>query len=169
MIKVGIIGKAHGLRGAFFISGRDEPLDSHYTTVLVGKSLNQATEGKFLEIGMQGKRTRVLCDFISSREDHTPLVGQSLWVLRSEVVVGEDEYLWQDLLGLKVIDEDQVTIGTVEDIYNLGASDVVIIAEQSQKLELPLVDSYFHMNLIDGKSSLKLRVRKGQIEDLWQS
>ena len=63
---------------------------------------------------------------IASREDALSLKGQRLYVDRDVLPAPEDdEFYLDDLVGLNAFDETGAPLGTVNAVYNFGASDLL--------------------------------------------
>ena len=39
----------------------------------------------------------------------------------------DDEYYWDDLVGMTVVNQDGVTLGKVDHLFNAGASDIMVV------------------------------------------
>lgn len=48
---------------------------------------------------------------------------QTIWIDASEVDVDEDEYLWDELVGFKVMTTDGEILGKVDTLVEFGAQD----------------------------------------------
>ncbi len=56
------------------------------------------------------------------------LKKQSIWVEADSVEVDEDEYLWDELTGFKVVTADGEPLGTVTGLAEFGAQDNLCVA-----------------------------------------
>jgi 16S rRNA processing protein RimM len=167
-IKVGKVGKSHGLAGEFFLSGRDEPFKDKISKVQIGKSIENSNSYEVEKISQQSGRALINLVGFKSRNDSEALLHQSVWALRSELTISEDEFYWDDLKDKPVELEDGTRIGKVFSFNNFGASDVVeIVNESKQSLMLPFVDQYFHIERSIDESAVILAVENDVIEDLW--
>ncbi len=60
--------------------------------------------------------------------------GARLYVTRENALeLGEDEYYFADLAGLRVETQEGQVLGTVKDILQTGANDVYVIDREKQK------------------------------------
>ena len=50
--------------------------------------------------------------------------------------LGENEYYWQDLIGLQVFTDDKKNIGKVSNLIRTGANDVIVITDKEEKEHL---------------------------------
>ncbi|MGE0171994.1 MAG: ribosome maturation factor RimM [Oligoflexales bacterium] len=165
-IKIGTVGKPHGIRGSFFISGRSEPIAAELEYILIGPTPDHATKH---EIASRNKSKPVIgCKSIASIEAVQPIAGQSIWIHREQLSVDyAKEYLWLDLIGKDVVDKADRLVGKIARVENFGAADIVIIHKDKQELPLPLVSYYFDMSF-DARSPLRLVVDESTFVESWQ-
>ncbi len=169
-LRVGRIGKAHGLRGSFFISERQELLPASYKTLRVGPSAESGQTLTITECRWQGGRPVVWCREVTSRSDAEKLVGLELWVERTQLAVDtEREYLWAEMAGRVVKSLSGNDFGVVRGIYNLGATDVIEVdSAGSRRYDIPVVADYFVLSSLPGLGPLQLAVPDAILEDLCQ-
>ncbi len=55
------------------------------------------------------------------------LKGMKIFVPEDDVQVGEDEFLWQDLIGCTVMDQAGRKLGVVAALHDYGAQDILEI------------------------------------------
>jgi 16S rRNA processing protein RimM len=58
----------------------------------------------------------------------------------------EGEFYWHDLIGLEVINQDQLNLGKISDILETGANDVLVVKKTCDKITktlIPLVMDVF--------------------------
>ncbi len=68
-----------------------------------------------------------------------PLIGLDIAVAREQLpVLADDEYYWCDLMGLEVINQAREVLGTVVEIKETGANDVLVVMGQQRYL-IPLL------------------------------
>jgi 16S rRNA processing protein RimM len=74
------------------------------------------------------------------RDAAAALVGRSLAVRREQLpAAAPGEYYWTDLIGLRVINQDDVVFGTVDYLFETGANDVLVIKGERERL-LPFIE-----------------------------
>ena len=68
--------------------------------------------------------------------------GAELWVTREDAVpLEEGEYFIADLIGLTVMTDEGVKLGTLKDVLQTGANDVYEVAMSGGKtVLLPVID-----------------------------
>lgn len=168
-IQLGIVGKPHGLNGAFFVSRRDEELPEELKTLHIGPSADKAKTFTIKSSRWQSERPVLHCSEITTREGAEAICHQIIWADRDAMEINEDEeYFWSDVIGKKVKDSEGVYFGTIKDLVNYGASDIVmIIDEQGRSAEIPFVDFYFDMDFNVNDETIQMIVRSDVFDDVW--
>lgn len=162
---IGKVGKPHGLRGLFYVSGRCDLLDEDYREVVVGPDPNKG-KADLISCYQIIKNRAVIA--LASYRDRTAveaILGQSLWA--EEVEQGDHEF--DHLIDQPLLDCNGVLLGHVRAVYNYGASDVLeIYFDGKGTLDVPYVPSYF-VDFDQPESPLKLSVSADHFSDLWAS
>lgn len=167
-IKIGVVAKAHGLRGLFFISGRDEIIPPACTALKIGNSIETAIAYEIESSKAHAGRIVLKLKNCQTRDMADEIKAQDIWMELEYVECGEDEYLWGDLIGRTVFDKDGKELGKVIDVANYGASDIVIVeGEDSRKVDLALVENFFDMSFEADTQKLQLVVSADFFGDLW--
>ncbi|MFK7823824.1 MAG: ribosome maturation factor RimM [Oligoflexales bacterium] len=165
--KIGKIGKAHGLKGAFYLGGRSNLwTDDDASLMSVGVDPKSGIQS--LLSGRQVLKGRLIlslesfCDRTSLEAHH----GMDLWCLEQECKL---EFDYEQLVEFKVTTSCGQTIGKVNEFYNYGASDTIeIVNQEGSVLELPFVEAF--VAEIDHKSSaIRLCMNAEAFTDLWQN
>lgn len=93
-----------------------------------------------LEGRPQGKGLIARFDGIVARDQALRLVGSSLSVARNALPEPEEgQYYWADLIGLEVINREGERLGTVRELFETGANDVLVVADATRELLIPFV------------------------------
>lgn len=161
-IKIGKIGRPKGVRGHFYIAGRNEPLYDKHSVVMLGDSSAQL---KILEQRHHNDKPYLLVESFDDRTKIETVRGKDVFVRKSEISVDDDEYLWDDLVGMQVVDNENTPLGKVVSIYNAGASDIIAIESADKSLEIPFVEEYFDFE--KSRDHLVLKVNPQIFVDLW--
>lgn len=172
-IKIGLVGRPHGLRGEFFVAGREDLVPSDYKDIAIGSDPGWAEKAEVLQIRTQGKQSVMRCSASTSRDTAEALCGRPIWVKREQVEINEDEhYLWADLIGRQVDDCNGVKLGHVLSVYNVGASDILVVRDDKGRfLEVAMAPTYFDADGISRgvhSGRLTLLVAGEVFSDLWQ-
>ncbi len=166
---MGVVGKAHGLAGAFFVSSREEPLPPDLKEVVVGERPEAGRRFKVARQQLQSGRPLLQVEEITAREAVDPFKGQQIWCRRDQLGLKPGEYCWADLIGKKVVDVDGIAVGVIRDVANHGASDFVNIVDETRgELPVPFVGMYFDMNFDPEGEVVTMTVPLAIFEEAWQ-
>ena len=77
----------------------------------------------------------------SLREDSDEYIGQNLYIDREQLVeLDDNQYYWNDLIGLNVYLDEGEQIGVVNDIIETGSNDVLVIkGSKGKEILIPYV------------------------------
>lgn len=142
LLQVGIISSTHGVRGEVKVFPTTD--DVNRFNKLKEIILDTGKEHITLEIqGVKFFKKFAILKFkdIDSINDIEKYKGKSLFVTRQNAIkLKKDEYFITDLIGLKVVDEEDKALGTLKDVLETGANDVYIIEMQNgRELLLPAI------------------------------
>ncbi|MDD9951570.1 MAG: hypothetical protein OXT67_08410 [Zetaproteobacteria bacterium] len=160
---IGRVGKAHGLKGEFFLSGRTRLLSPSPDEVFLdtGNGTQDDSSARVLSHRVWKGRDLLQLDCYP---DRTSVEKHHGFHIYGAVDGTEDlEYL----LDQAVDTLSGEHIGTVEAITNYGAHDCIVMRHPSgtKTLELPFVDDYFQAKA--NAQVLLLRLPLAHFDDLW--
>lgn len=90
----------------------------------------------------QGKTLVAQIKNINSPEQVQVFLGLQVFIEKSQLpMLKKDQYYWQDLIGLKVINQQNVVLGTVANLVDTGSNTVLVIAGKQQYL-VPYTDEF---------------------------
>ncbi len=137
LIEVGVISGAHGLKGAMSIRSHTRPAIgiAGYSFWWLGKDAGSARPYAVERCWRHGRRILAKLRGVDSVEAADVLKGARIWVDAADIEVGEDEYLWQDLIGCTVVEESGRVLGRVRAMADYGAHDILIIVAPPQAEE----------------------------------
>jgi len=137
------------LRGAFGVKGwvRVQPYSSQATVLraarrwwLVG---DDARIVEATGVRRQGAALVAKLEGCESPEQAEGLRGRIVAVSRASFPpVGEGEVYWVDLLGARVVNRRGVELGSVSEVTNSGAQDLLEVRQGDRVLLLPMVEQY---------------------------
>lgn len=132
-LEIGRIGKTHGLRGDLWLNlSTDFPERLGAGKIIyIGKKYQEFSIGSFR---LKGNRGLLKFAEFNSPEKARVLTNQSVYVKTKDLPdLPKDEYYHHDLIGIRVVDEEQKEIGILEEILRTGANDVYVVKHSSGK------------------------------------
>ena len=127
LVKMGVITAAHGIGGLVKIkSFTANPTDiNKYGTVY------NHDQSKQFDIKITSQNDTVLLarvNGISDRNTAETIIGSELYIEKKNFpVLDENEYYYNDLIGMNVCDQNDNIYGTITALHNFGAGDIVEI------------------------------------------
>lgn len=125
LIRIGVIGKPHGVRGAFHVDGA---IDGG--TIKPG--FRMRTGERELSVATRGgtdARPIVSVEGVSDRDAAAALRGETLFAPRATLTpLAEGEWYASDLEGMTVRSVDGAQLGTVARLSNLPSVDVLEVS-----------------------------------------
>ena len=120
----------HGLKGSLIVYSHTRPASAvaGYSCWRLGVTAESAKSYRVKRCWQHGKRMLVELDGIADCNRAETLKGMKVWIPESEVEAEDDEYLWQDLIGCKVVRQDNdMLLGTVLALEEYGAQDNLLV------------------------------------------
>lgn len=183
LVPIGRVGRPHGLRGAFFVVGRDgESLPKAYKQLFIGKDAAGAQPAQVQWTGSKTGQVLLICSLAADRTAVEKLTGMSIFAPADAVrAAAGTTPLWADLVGLDVEDAGGRVIGKVHHVYNAGASDIVEVhrgeaGPEARFFDLPLAAPYVDPSRLiavderpEGRRTKLCLLVDGEVfADLWQ-
>lgn len=102
---------------------------------------------KVVEGQRHGKSVILHLEGVDDREQAAALIGTEIGANRSELPVPDaGHYYWSDLIGLTVIHRDGIELGTIKEMLETGAHDVMVIEGEQGRL-IPFVNEEIVINV----------------------
>jgi 16S rRNA processing protein RimM len=148
LVVVGRVGGAYGVGGAIRVTSATHPKDNilHYRPWWLGD------RGAFRPVTLQsvephGEGFVARLAEVRDRDAAQALKGREVAVPRSVLPAldGNREFYWRDLIGLAVVNFDGTRFGTVRELIDTGAHDVLVVAppiEDGRDVLIPFVDAF---------------------------
>jgi len=139
LILVGIFGAAHGVRGEIRLkSYTGDPL----AIADYPRLTDESGKIKFKLVSARPVKDDILVvrvDGVADRTAAEKLTNQSIYIARTDLPPAvEEEFYHADLLGLRVETRDGALIGTIANVLNFGAGDILDVRpELGDNLLLP--------------------------------
>ena len=138
-LEVGAITGSHGLKGALTIFSHTRPAIgiAGYSFWWVGVSPETAVSYHVERCWQHGGGNKLLAKLegVDDCNAADALKRESIWIEADAVEVDEDEHLWDELTGYRVVTSEGRMLGTVKGLVEFGAQDnlCVITEEGSDK------------------------------------
>lgn len=167
LFTVGKISGTHHLKGAVKIIANVSD-----ARILVGNRVIIDIQGeqKMVTITsvspLVGNKWTVEFQEITNKTEAGKLKNGLIKVRRDILGIEDDEYLLNDLMDMKVIDlKNNETIGTVTDIFETAAHDILVVEDEKSESMIPDIDEFvkkidfenrtIYVELIDGMRDMK--------------
>lgn len=155
-VELGRIGSPFGIEGGLHIDSFTEPSEAlfEYEVWSVRAASGQRADHRVIEARPQGKRFVVYFDGVEDRDAAARLTGSMIEVRRAELPpTKEREHYVTDLIGLKVVNLENVELGTVQHFVQ-GTAQPVMLIKGSREHLVPAVPE--HLKKVDLNAGLIL-------------
>lgn len=148
LVELGIVVKPHGVRGAVKLrlhNPHSEALDALADQLLLQAPGAQPRPAALRVLFAGGQLVTVQLDGVADRDAAEALRGARLLVPRGALPEPDDEEFYvADLVGCVVVDAELGELGTVAQVFEAGASDILVIRDAAAGTEryIPLVDDW---------------------------
>ena len=154
LLQVGVITSTHGIRGEVKVfPTTDDPKRFRKLKQVI---LDTGKEQLDMEIAsVKFFKNMVIVKFkgIDDINDVEKYRKAGIYVTRENAIpLGENEYFIADLIGLRVISDEEEELGVIDDVLQTGANDVYIVKkEQTPDLLIPAIkDCIKNVNIEEG-------------------
>jgi 16S rRNA processing protein RimM len=166
LLQVGVITQTHGIKGEVKVFPTTD--DVNRFKKLKNVILDTGNENIELEIeGVKFFKQYAILKFkgIDNINDIEKYKGKSLLVTRENAVkLKKNEYFIADMLGMKVITEDEKEFGTLKDVLATGANDVYIVQTLDHKeVLLPAIKQCI-LDVDIENQVMKVHIMKGLLD-----
>jgi 16S rRNA processing protein RimM len=158
-VTVGRVSGVYGVRGWLRVRSDCEPMEQLLEYAPWQMHTASGWHSVVLESGrIHGRALLVKLVHVEDREQARELVGSDIAVDRSQLpVLAEDEYYWNDLIGLGVVTRDGEQLGRVSGLMQTGTNDVLVVSGDRERL-IPFIRE---------QVVLAVDARAGRIEVDW--
>ena len=153
-LEIGQIVNTFGIKGMVKVKPFTDDIRrfDELKTVYVEKNGNQ-TEYEIEEVKYHKDMVLIKFKGIDKVEQAEMLRNSYLTVSRDSVEkLEEGRYYIVDLLGLEVYTDEQILLGTLEDIFNTGSNDIYVVKnKQGKQILLPAIQDVIKQIDIENK------------------
>jgi len=143
MVVVGRIGRPYGIKGWVHLQSYTEPASNlgEYRPWLIKVSSKREWEQlDCVDFKPHAQSFVGLFVGIEDRSEAAKLAGSDLGIPADALPEPDpNQYYWHQLIGLPVINENEVTLGTVDEVLSTGANDVLIVKSAASERLIPFV------------------------------
>jgi 16S rRNA processing protein RimM len=165
-IVVGIVLKAQGIRGEIKVKPLTNDIKrfDQLTELFIARSEESYEPVIITKRRYDANAVFLLFDSIEDRTKAETLKGLSLCVPREQaVVLPDDEWFMDDLIGCLVETDSKKQLGFVEDILETGSNDVFVVRGQHGEILIPVLKTV--INQVDIQQQ-RICVNESQLEGL---
>lgn len=141
-IAVGVIEKAHGIRGQVKVKALTD-FPSRFkllTTIFVELQSGERKQLEIARINLQGQIVYLSFKDINNREQAQELQGAFLMIKRTDLLpLHDDEFYHFEIEGFEVKTEAGVHVGAVEKVWDLAANPVFVVQTENGEVLIPVI------------------------------
>jgi 16S rRNA processing protein RimM len=142
MVVMGRVHAPHGLKGWIKVRPYTQEMEGllEYPDWWVGTK-GQWQQYRLSESALHGSTVVARFDGFTDRESAAGLKGKDVAVPRACLPqIGEDEFYWNDLLGMEVVQRNDAKLGLIGRILETGANTVLIV-EGHKEFLVPFIEN----------------------------
>jgi len=144
LILVGVISSANGIRGNVVVKSYTQPIENITQLKITDKNQNLVN----LKLIRTNTNERLICSLVNStdRTEAEALSGTKLYCTREDFPEADDEeFYFEDLKQMKVLNESGQEIGIISNVGNFGAGDIIEVRfnDDSSEEMFPFTDEMF--------------------------
>ena len=154
-LQVGIISSTHGVHGEVKVFPTTDDVNrfKKLKDVLLRLPSGEQLPLKIVSVKFFKQFAILKFEGYDSINDIEKYRGLSLYVSRENAVrLAKDEYYIADLIGMRVVDEEEQELGELTDVLETGANDVYVIKKpDGSELLLPAISQcILHVDVEEG-------------------
>lgn len=148
---MGYVSGVFGVRGWIKLRPETEFADALFDYPIWYIGQQGAWRGyRFLDGKVQSKAVIAQLEGIRDRDEAMLLRGSLIAVPRDQLPQTEDdEFYWNDLIGLTVQNLEGETLGSVTRLMETGAHDVLVVEREGRECLIPFVSVYIQEVKLD--------------------
>lgn len=163
---VGVIARAVGLKGDVLVrpltDRRERFLD--LTRIYAGPSEAGASEIGVRAASLHQRGVRLSLEGIDDRTRAEAAAGTLLFVPDDERIrLPAGSYFVDDLVGLRVVDQEGRTVGVLKEVLRMPAHDVYVVEREGREAMIPAVKEFVE-GIDPAGGVLRVRLIEGMLE-----
>lgn len=136
-IVVGRISGVFGVKGWVKVFSHTQPKENilTYSPWLLKQNQNEWQEVDLVAGHRQGKGIVASLEGCTDRDQAAALKGADIAIRNEQLAsLAKDEFYWADLIGLTVLNQENLLLGKVESLIETGANDVLVVKGEQEVL-----------------------------------
>ena len=100
---------------------------------------------KVMEYNFMPKKTTMKIEGLNSIEQANKYLTKYIYISKTDLpVINDDEYYWHQLIGLNVVNEEDIILGVVYSLFTSGDNDVLVVKKDnsSQEVFIPFLKKH---------------------------
>ena len=100
---------------------------------------------KVMEYNFMPKKTTMKIEGLNSIEQANKYLKKYIYISKTDLpVISDDEYYWHQLIGLNVVNEEDIILGVVDSLFTSGDNDVLVVKKDnsSQEVFIPFLKKH---------------------------
>lgn len=166
MTAVGKISKSVGLKGEVRVTLLTDSPDRFRTlkAVWIGTEEATATRYKIHSVRVSPAAVVMQVETVQTRTAADALRGQFLFVAeKDEVKPKKGSYFIHEIVGMAVVDEAGMTIGTVQEVMQMPAHDVWVVTSGEKEFLIPATKEVIR-SVDVGRRTVVIRPMEGMLD-----
>ena len=148
LIPLGKVVKPHGIKGELKVSIYNDESRTLVEGLKIWFNINEQFENyKLKTIRGSVKSTIIKIEEIDSRDQTSFLINKELFVFRDDFpkLNNKDDFYLYDLIGMEILDNKDVSFGTVIDILNLPLNNIILAKFNNKEIMIPNADDFIEL------------------------
>lgn len=143
LVLLGKVVGTHGIKGQLRVapfSGESETFLALDRVILKDASGKEETYA-VSAAAAHGRKILLTLKGMGDINQAQHLVGREIYVQRSQLPpLAEDEFYWFDLIGLRVVTDEGLELGRLENIMETGSNDVYLVRAEGKEYLIPAIE-----------------------------
>ncbi len=162
---IGEVVGVHGLGGKLKVKSYADSIETYKPGINIKLKSSENDDETWYEILESSQYKKGILLSLKGVEDINLaecLKGKEILIKREDLPEPEEnDYFWQDLIGLEVFDKKRGNIGRIDNIFQTGANDVFVVKQDKngdkEEVLVPAIESVIiAVNIKEGTMEIEL-------------
>ncbi len=137
LFTIGEVVGVHGLGGKLKVRSYAESIETFAPGINIGLKTSGVDDQVWYDIVASSNHKKGILLSLTGVEDidfAESLKGKEIVIKREDLPeLEENDYFWQDLIGLEVFDNKRGLLGRIDNIFQTGANDVLVVIPDTSR------------------------------------